>query len=464
MLDRLIKRVTSRFNLEYAAVATTLRGLLTLMTDERVGGVNELVAKFRTAGLGHLVESWIATGPNEALTPSQTRTVLGNAAMYEIADSAGIGRGAVVPVLGFMIPLLFDAITPDGVLPTPGKLRAETSRFLRGDPQSARADRSRSGRTSRAGRTRRSSRTSRADRRAGADSVVGGGLLRLAAFVIPVIALAGAWFYLQTGAGIDPILAVSNAGDEVTYTAHVRDEAARTTIIDALNSTFGEVRVKGDVSVDGGVKEAEWMPQVGDLLSALDTPGAELTLTGDSARVGGWLTDSERSSVAARVRGALGQNIAVSEAGEDRRAEALGTANARATTALAALDSLEPGEIRPEDLVAALNLSVIDFESGSAAIPASASGVIRGAARALRLAPPGMRIAVAGHTDAAGDSAADLTLSEERANSVVKALVAEGVEPGMLTAVGYGATRPIVSGTSEAARFRNQRIEYAVDE
>lgn len=444
MLDRLIKRVTSRFNLEYAAVASVLRGILTLMTDERVGGVNELVSKFRIAGLGRLVESWVGPGPNEALTPSQTRTVLGNAAMYEMADSAGIGRGAVVPVLGFMIPLLFDAITPDGVLPTTGELRAETSRFLRGELQAVRSGDS--------------------DRRARSGSVVGGSLLRLAALAIPVIALAGAWFYVQTGAGIDPILAITNAGDEITVTAHVKDEAARTTIIEALNSTFGEVRVKGDVSVDGQVNEADWIPQVGDLLSALDTPGAELTLTGDSARVGGWLTESERSSVAARVRGALGQNIAVSEAGEDRRAEAVNAANARAAAALGALDSLEAVEVTPERLVEALNLSVIDFEKGSAAVPETAADIIRVAARALRLPPPGTRIVVAGHTDAAGDSAANLALSEGRATAVVEALVHEGVDPGMLTAVGYGGTRPLETGASEAARFRNQRIEYAVAE
>jgi outer membrane protein OmpA-like peptidoglycan-associated protein len=221
--------------------------------------------------------------------------------------------------------------------------------------------------------------------------------------------------------------------------------------------------VKGDVSDDGGVKEAEWMPQVGDLLSALDTPGAELTLTGDSARVGGWLTEEERSSVAARVRGAHGANIAVSET-EDRRAEALRIANARASAALAGLDSIEAADVRPERLVSALNLSVIDFADGRAEIPTSAREILGRAARALLHTPTGTRIVVAGHTDAAGDSAANLALSEERARAVVRALVEEGVEPGMLTVVGYGGTRPVDPAATGSARFHNQRIEYAVAE
>jgi outer membrane protein OmpA-like peptidoglycan-associated protein/uncharacterized protein YidB (DUF937 family) len=442
MLDRLIKIVTSRFNLETDAVAAILRGLLTMMTDERFGGVNEFIAKFRTAGLDRLVDSWIGDGPNETLSPTQTRAALGRAPMNEIADTAGIGRGAIVPVLAFLVPLLVDAISPEGRLPTTGELNARTSRFVHGEAASRR-------------RTRAA--------RAGTGSAVGGGLVRLAALAIPVLALAGAWFYLQTGAGIDPILAVSNAGGEVTFTAHVKDEAARATIIDALNTTFGEVRVKGDVSVDGGVKEAEWMPQVGDLLSALDTPGAELTLTGDSARVGGWLTEEERSSVAARVRGALGANIAVSET-EDRRAEALRIANARASAALAGLDSIEAADVRPERLVSALNLSVIDFADGRAEIPTSARGILGRAARALLHTPTGTRIVVAGHTDAAGDSAANLALSEERARAVVSALVEEGVEPEMLTVLGYGGTRPVDPAATGSARFHNQRIEYAVAE
>lgn len=435
MFDRLIKSVVARFNLETAAVVTILQGILQLLTDDRVGGVNEFTARFRQAGFDGIADSWIGRGTNQLLTVPQLRMAIDKETIEEIADATGLGRGALPPILAYLIPLLVDQISPNGKLPTTAALRERTQGFRRMAPASVQVA------------TRR--------------SMTNGGhpvLRRLALLApIPVLAVA-AWFFLAPSASLDPILAVNNEGEEVTFTGHVKDEAARATIIDALNSTFGEMRVKGDVSVDGEVREANWIPRVGVLLSALDTPGAEFTLTGDSARVGGWLTEADRASVAQRVRGALGERVAVSEDG-NRRAEAVLEANTKAVGALSGLDSVHA---RVEGIVHAMNFAVIGFEDGSAEIPPDAGEVIHASARALSHVPKGTKIIVAGHTDVAGDSAVDLALSESRARAVVEALESEGLDPAMLVAVGYGGTSPVDTSGTEQSRFRNERIEYAV--
>ncbi len=77
-------------------------------------------------------------------------------------------------------------------------------------------------------------------------------------------------------------------------------------------------------------------------------------------------------------------------------------------------------------------------------------------------ANPTVRIEIAGHTDDRGDPAANLVLSQKRAQAVVAYLAKAGIEPARIRAVGWGKTRPAVPNTSDENRQRNRRIEWRV--
>jgi outer membrane protein OmpA-like peptidoglycan-associated protein len=71
-------------------------------------------------------------------------------------------------------------------------------------------------------------------------------------------------------------------------------------------------------------------------------------------------------------------------------------------------------------------------------------------------------IEIAGHTDNTGDAAANMTLSQQRADAVRNALIQDGVAPALLTAKGYGDTRPIASNDTPDGRLQNRRTEFSV--
>jgi outer membrane protein OmpA-like peptidoglycan-associated protein len=81
---------------------------------------------------------------------------------------------------------------------------------------------------------------------------------------------------------------------------------------------------------------------------------------------------------------------------------------------------------------------------------------------AVANACPLSRIEIEGHTDAEGTPERNSKLSERRAQAVVGYLTSAGVDASRLTAVGYGATRPVASNDTPESRARNRRIEFKV--
>ncbi len=127
--------------------------------------------------------------------------------------------------------------------------------------------------------------------------------------------------------------------------------------------------------------------------------------------------------------------------------------------ATAALTALKPG-YNPQDLVSALNMEIINFQTGSAEIPDYSTAFLNAAAGVIKTAPSSLVIEIGGHTDNTGDATANLTLSQQRADAVRNYLIQQGVPATQLTAKGYGDTQPVASNDTDEGRFRNRRIQF----
>lgn len=75
---------------------------------------------------------------------------------------------------------------------------------------------------------------------------------------------------------------------------------------------------------------------------------------------------------------------------------------------------------------------------------------------------PKMRLSIEGHTDNVGGESANMKLSQRRAEAVRDYLVAKGISPARLQAIGYGPTKPIASNKTTRGKALNRRTEFRI--
>lgn len=101
----------------------------------------------------------------------------------------------------------------------------------------------------------------------------------------------------------------------------------------------------------------------------------------------------------------------------------------------------------------------IYFDTNSAALKPESSAAIAQIAALLK-SNAALKVYVVGHTDSVGNDDANLRLSTDRAQSVVRALVtSHGIAASRLKAFGNGPFAPVASNASEEGRSRNRRVE-----
>jgi outer membrane protein OmpA-like peptidoglycan-associated protein len=120
-------------------------------------------------------------------------------------------------------------------------------------------------------------------------------------------------------------------------------------------------------------------------------------------------------------------------------------------------------DVTASDMFDALNREghialYINFDTGKSTIKPESKQIINQIVEMMK-ANPGLKIGVEGHTDNVGNPKSNKTLSDERAKSVVAAIVAQGIDTKRLSAAGYGQDKPIADNKTEEGRAKNRRVE-----
>lgn len=124
-------------------------------------------------------------------------------------------------------------------------------------------------------------------------------------------------------------------------------------------------------------------------------------------------------------------------------------------------DALEAALKADSAAAKVIQLKYVEFETGSAALTDLSRYELDNLAGAMK-ANAGLKIELGGHTDNVGEPAANLTLSQQRAESVMRYLVSNGVDASRLSARGYGDTRPKATNDTDEGKAQNRRTEFTI--
>lgn len=224
----------------------------------------------------------------------------------------------------------------------------------------------------------------------------------------------------------------------VIVSGTVPDEATRAALLNRVRELYGAHRVVDQLGVGNVTAPANWSQYVQQVISSSpvrQVSKGQLVVRGNNIELAGEVpTESHRLQVAADVSALLNPTYVV------RNGLTVATQD----------QSL---------LDATLASRIIEFEPSSTTLRPTGQSILDDMAAALRQLG-GKQVQVIGHTDATGDRATNIVLSQARAEVVRAYLLRAGVTPNSITTAGLGPDQPVASNATPEGRARNRRIEF----
>ena len=82
-----------------------------------MAGLSEMFERFSGPEHQAKAQSWVGTGPNEALAPDEVEQALDADTITELLEKTGLNRSDLLSRLSQILPDAVDQVTPDGKMP-----------------------------------------------------------------------------------------------------------------------------------------------------------------------------------------------------------------------------------------------------------------------------------------------------------------------------------------------------------
>ncbi|MGB9095394.1 OmpA family lipoprotein [Erwinia sp.] len=103
----------------------------------------------------------------------------------------------------------------------------------------------------------------------------------------------------------------------------------------------------------------------------------------------------------------------------------------------------------------------VTFDSSSSTLKPAGANTLTGVAMVLKEYPK-TAVNVAGYTDSTGTRQLNMTLSQQRADSVGSSLITQGVAANRVRTTGRGPENPVASNSTTEGKAQNRRVEITL--
>ena len=87
------------------------------------GGLNDLLKQLQQSGHGDAANSWVGTGPNRPISPTDLGSALGADQIQSLTSQFGLSREELLDGLSQHLPEVVDHLTPGGQVPSPQEMQ-----------------------------------------------------------------------------------------------------------------------------------------------------------------------------------------------------------------------------------------------------------------------------------------------------------------------------------------------------
>src|SRR5262245_268458 len=115
VLDSVMNETGSELGISTNSSRSVMSGLLSVISQED-GGFGGFLDRFRRAGSGNVVSSWL-TGDARPVSTETVENALGHSTIERIGSRAGLSFSTAASAIALMIPKLTRLLAPGGAIP-----------------------------------------------------------------------------------------------------------------------------------------------------------------------------------------------------------------------------------------------------------------------------------------------------------------------------------------------------------
>ncbi|CAM4461361.1 Outer membrane protein ArfA [Mycobacterium basiliense] len=244
------------------------------------------------------------------------------------------------------------------------------------------------------------------------------------------------------------LLSVSRSGNTITLIGDFPDEGAKATLMKSLNGLLKpDVTVIDQIRIDPLVRALDFANAEPVFTASALIPDFTLKVEGDTVTLSGTAASPDQKDAVERAAVGAWSGVKVTN-----HIAVQGQAPPAAATAPC-------GDLQAT--INGLTGGSIGFADDGVSLTPADNQILTKVADKLK-ACPDARVTLNGYADNSGGEGINIPLSAQRATTVAKFLIAQGVAGDHIATKGLGSTNPIASNDTPDGRIKNRRVEIVV--